>query len=321
MTEILSYNKVIQLFRDWAKAKSPMINYFGYGPVWDIATSHKMSFPFMWIDHQTSSRISVQNRSIQPIYSFVITFMDQINDQPNVKDANGNDSNNVEHIMSDMFQLGQDFINDLMVTYSELGIKIIGDVTYDKVYDEFTDKCCGWFFNIDLQIKHYNCTTTTTILPVSCKPVTVKNSDDTYFEIFESGTTNTIPDSNILVNDNLVGYIPGTTPLNILAVDQNDNPIILISGSVSGGVATIKIPTTLEILIPYKILDDAASIIIVTGSEGTINSIDSTGLSALTITVNSNPVTVPFTLVVGDVVDFTFTESTINENIKLNGYA
>lgn len=129
------------------------------------------------------------------------------------------------------------------------------------------------------------------------------------------------PSSPILVDGVYKSDLPSGDSLNVEVIDQNDASVTPLSSTVSGGVATVKIPTALEILIPYKILDGSASIVVVTGSEGTIDTIDSTGLFAFTIVVNSTPVTVPFTLAVGDVVDFTFTSSTINGNIKLNGYA
>lgn len=161
MNQIISINKLIEIFKAWSIYKSPMLNDFGYGPIYDYGTSRQMKYPCMWVDHQTDSTIKILNRSMQPNYSFVFMFLDQINIQTNYNMDNANESDNRNHIMSDMFQLAQDFVNDLIIDFTQIGITIVGDVTATKVEDDTQDKVCGWALTIDLQVKHLSCTPST----------------------------------------------------------------------------------------------------------------------------------------------------------------
>lgn len=157
MNTIISINKLIEIFKAWSEFKTPMLNDFGYGPIYDFGTSQQMQYPCMWVDHQTDSTIKILNKSMQPNYSFIVMFLDQINDQTNYNTENGNLSDNRGHIMSDMFQLAQDFISDIVTDFGQIGITIVGDVTATKVEDETQDKVCGWALTIDLQVKHLSC--------------------------------------------------------------------------------------------------------------------------------------------------------------------
>lgn len=158
MNTIISINKLISIFRSWSEYKTPFLNDFGYGNIYDFGTSRQLNYPVMWVDHQSDNKISISNRSIQPTYSFIIMFLDQINNQTNYNTDNGNSSDNREHIMSDMFQIAQDLVNDIVIDFTKIGVSIQGDVVLTKVEDDTTDKVCGWAMSIDLSIKHISCT-------------------------------------------------------------------------------------------------------------------------------------------------------------------
>ncbi len=51
-----------------------------------------------------------------------------------------------------------------------------------------------------------------------------------------------VPDSEISVAGVVVGSLPSGQPLNIITTDQYDVPIVPISATVSGGVATVVMP-------------------------------------------------------------------------------
>lgn len=154
--EILTINKIVYLFKQF-QLSNPMLNDFGYGPLWDFGVSRQMRYPAMWTDLQTDSSILISNRNIQPTIGFNIMFCDIVNIQQNYNNTNGYSSDNREHIMSDCYQTGQDFLNYLLNDLKPLGISVADSVTTTKVDDETADKICGWVFGIQLTLRHYNC--------------------------------------------------------------------------------------------------------------------------------------------------------------------
>lgn len=157
MSTIKSYNNIIDLFRDWAMNDEDFLKDFGYGPFSDFGTSRQMKYPAMWMDHQPVQTIQVINRVQTPLHGFTIVFVDQINQQDNVNEDNGYLSDNRQHIMSDMFQVAQDFIQFLISRSPANDMIIDGDVSLEPVEDETPDKVCGWKLDIILKTKHFNC--------------------------------------------------------------------------------------------------------------------------------------------------------------------
>lgn len=291
-TSIITINSLIDIFNNWADAKAPLINDFGFGPIWDFGTSRQMKYPCMWVDLETTSSVSVTNKSMVPQYSMIFMFLDKENIQDNVDNINGLRSNNVGHIMSDTFQLGQDFINDLVMTYNQQGIVIVNDVLASKVYDETTDKVYGWSFSITLRTPYINCAAN--ILP-TCKPVIIKNSNDAFNISVASGDTYILPDTPVIVKD------------------QNDN--ILTSGnlpSVTGGIIGI---TT-------DCLDATANLKDEDGND--ISSTDIPSGTSQNITAPNGTVVIKntdnTTLYIQEVLSAGSVDKTINDsNITLNG--
>lgn len=83
-------------------------------------------------------------------------------------------------------------------------------------------------------------------------------------------------------------------------------------------VATVT-PQTILIAVPYESGDTGATITVLTDSDGDIDTVNSTGLTNFSITVNGSPATVPFSLAVSDVVLFSFDAAGSDGVIQLSG--
>ena len=81
----------------------------------------------------------------------------------------------------------------------------------------------------------------------------------------------------------------------------------------------VVIPKLLTLAIIIRDDEDNFSFNIVANSDGTITSVDNGGLTNLAIEVNGNPVSVPFTLDVGDLVTATFDLTTSDTIVKFIG--
>ena len=84
-------------------------------------------------------------------------------------------------------------------------------------------------------------------------------------------------------------------------------------------IRKISCPKDLQLLIPYSTSDTQAEITIVTDSDGTITSADTTGLTSVTYEINSVISTLPLTLSVSDVLTINFDAASADGVIKLNG--
>lgn len=206
VTNTMTINKIVDIFKEWSEAKSPFINDFGFGPIWDFGTSRQMKYPCMWVDLETSSNINITNRKMIPEFNLIVMFLDKENIQDNVDNINGMRSNNVGHIMSDMFQVGQDFINDLILSYANSGFSLVNTVTANKVYDETTDKVYGWAFNFTMQTSVITCKDPSILPPSNCAPAIYKNSDNSYTELITSGSTFIAPDITVTLANEVLTF-------------------------------------------------------------------------------------------------------------------
>lgn len=214
VTNTMTINKIVDIFKDWSIAKAPFVNDFGFGPIWDFGTSRQMKYPCMWVDLETSSNINISNRSMVPEFNLIVMFLDKENIQDNVEDINGMRSNNVGHIMSDTFQLGQDFINDLIISYNGSGFSLINQVTANKIYDETTDKVYGWAFSFTMRTSVINCKDASIIPPSSCFPAKYQNSDESYEQLINSGSTFIAPDITVTLGDGVQTF-PSNTNIDL----------------------------------------------------------------------------------------------------------
>jgi hypothetical protein len=129
----------------------------------------------------------------------------------------------------------------------------------------------------------------------------------------------TIPTGvDLEVNDVPQGTFAAGSTIDVNLTD-GVNPVTPDSVTVVGNVVTATLPKPLELLVPYSTSDTTATFTVVTGSDGTITSADTTGLTSVTYEVNATPETIPFTLVVGDVVTIDFDAAAADGVIKLIG--
>ena len=155
-TRIVTLNEVLNLCENFVSSH-PMISDFGYGPTSEIGTSRQMKFPYIWATHQTDSYIRVANKTAIPELNLMFLFMDQINNQNNTDDNVGEGSDNGTDIMSDMFQLLQDFVIEIETNWGQYGIMITEDVRALATFDETTDKVNGWAGEFSLKLSYTNC--------------------------------------------------------------------------------------------------------------------------------------------------------------------
>jgi ribosomal protein S4E len=104
-----------------------------------------------------------------------------------------------------------------------------------------------------------------------------------------------------------------------LNLTDGTNPVTPDDVTVVGNVVTVDLPKPLELLVPYSTSDTTATFTVVTGSDGTITSAVTTGLTSVTYEVNATPETIPFILAVGDVVTIDFDAAGSDGLIKLIG--
>lgn len=154
-TTIITLNQILDLCRAFVTAH-PNLDDFGYGPTSDIGTSRTMRFPYMWASHQSDSYIRIANKTSIPELKIMFFFMDKVNDSKNIRNVNGEDSNNGQEIMSDCLQYVQDFTNEVLSNWGQYGVMISEDVRIFPGFDETTDKVNGWVAEFTFKIKYIN---------------------------------------------------------------------------------------------------------------------------------------------------------------------
>ncbi|MCP4761451.1 MAG: hypothetical protein GY870_06690 [archaeon] len=152
---IISLNQIIKLMRDFADANF-FLNDYGFGHTSDIGTSRQMTFPYMWVTPQPSTIENI-NKVTTPSYNFSIIFADQINDEKNVDNQNGELSNNGAEVLSDMFQVAQDFVTYINANWGRYGIILEDGITITPTMDASDDKVNGWVLDIVIRTKYVNC--------------------------------------------------------------------------------------------------------------------------------------------------------------------
>jgi hypothetical protein len=155
-TQIVTINQILGYFEDFVNTHEQLKS-FGYGPTSEVGVSKQMTFPYMWVSHQSDSYIRITNKTQIPELKFVLLFMDQVNIQSNYQNINGQDSNNGQEVISDTFQYLQDCITEMNTNWTSRGIMIAEDVRVYPAFDETPDKVNGWVGEVTLKLTHVNC--------------------------------------------------------------------------------------------------------------------------------------------------------------------
>lgn len=157
-TNIITLNQIITWFNDFSN-RHYFLKDFGFGETYDIGTSRQMKFPYMWVSMADNSIIGVgnNNKTAVPQFSFVVMFLDKINNQPNYDNENGFESDNSKEILSDCVQYLQDLVTEVQLYWGQYGILFSSDVNFYPIIDETPDKSTGVAANITFKLRQVNC--------------------------------------------------------------------------------------------------------------------------------------------------------------------
>lgn len=155
-THIITFNQLMRLFKQF-QTSHPQLNDFDYGQTYDIGTSRVMQFPYMWATSEIDSTIQVTNKIVQPFENLTILLCDKINEQRNILNSNGENSNNGQEVISDMKLIALDLVTEIVNNWGQYGVSIEGDVPTFVVSDETDDKVNGVGIRLTLKEKYLNC--------------------------------------------------------------------------------------------------------------------------------------------------------------------
>jgi hypothetical protein len=137
----------------------PRINAFGTGPLYGILEDIKY-YPYLWIQNDISHSVNFTeiNKYRAVEYNFVLRVGDKVNNQKNVYNAIGENSNNGLDVSSDTFTILLDMIN--AISEDSLGlftdISLIEDIDIDPFFHEDSGDVNGHSATIRLRAKITN---------------------------------------------------------------------------------------------------------------------------------------------------------------------
>lgn len=173
-------NQIVKQFQTIAE-NHKQINTFGFGDVWEIATSGTINYPMMWVSLENSS---INNKVETLKFNFI--FMDAVK----------NGEVNETEVLSDQREIAKDVIGQLQSNIYDW--EFVGDgVTLEDFTERFVDSVSGWTCSISLDLPYtFNrCAMpyTQTIVPsYVCPVVTIYNSDGTINTTVASGGSYTL---------------------------------------------------------------------------------------------------------------------------------
>ena len=157
VTNIITINQLIEMFADFADAHY-QLNDFGYGNTSEIGKSRQMEFPYLWVTHRTSSQLNVTNKTLIPQLTLSVILADKVINNENISGDNGSNSNNEQEVLSDTFQMLEDFVTYISTSLGVYGVQLTEDaIAVEPIYDETTDKVSGWIADIVINLRHSNC--------------------------------------------------------------------------------------------------------------------------------------------------------------------
>ena len=158
MSQITTLNQIVSWFQQYAE-QHPVLKDFGYGATDAIGTTRAVSYPYMWISSTNSNTINISNHVIQPEFEFLVMVVDAISDQTQPAVENGWAATNEQDVLSDTYQILQDFIAWLNSSWRATGITISTALTAQPVYDTTPDRVSGWAVTVSLKIPYSMCVT------------------------------------------------------------------------------------------------------------------------------------------------------------------
>lgn len=147
---------------------------------------------------------------------------------------------------------------------------------------------------------------------------TVANSDASYSVGVNAEGSLVLPDSQINVNSVSQGNVVSVKTVDV-NIQDSGGAVTPDSVSLVGNTLTIQVPKDLTLYAPYSSGDTTISFTIITGSDGTITSVNTTGLTSVTYDINGSPATIPFSLIVGDILTIDFDAAASDGVIILTG--
>jgi hypothetical protein len=155
---MITINTLLNKFKAIANA-DPRINAFGTGQRYDILTDIHY-YPYFWVVADIAHDILYTDvnkyRAIE--FNFVLRVADKNNNQINMYDAVGLNSNNGQDITSDTFTILSDIINciseDSLGLFTNIGL--IGDISAEPFYNEDSGDVNGFEAQITLRVRNEN---------------------------------------------------------------------------------------------------------------------------------------------------------------------
>jgi hypothetical protein len=155
----LNINTIIGKFNQLANTH-PLINSFGYGPIYDLDGYPDMEYAYLWVRNDNSHTLvySEDNKYQAVEFQFILRVGDKVNNQPNVFKANGENSNNGLTIIKDTFRILLDILNSIMMNTLGLfnDLELVNDVDIEPFFHEDTGDVNGHQATITLRIKNDN---------------------------------------------------------------------------------------------------------------------------------------------------------------------
>jgi hypothetical protein len=156
MATITTLNQIIAWFRQYAD-QHPLLRDFGYGATDMIGSTKAMQFPYLWVASTNNNPITISNHVVQPEFEFLVMVVDALSDQIQTDPDNGYVSTNEQDVLSDTYQIVQDFVAWLNTSWRPTGITIDANLNAQPVTDTTPDRVSGWAITITMKVPYRTC--------------------------------------------------------------------------------------------------------------------------------------------------------------------
>ena len=151
---MLSYNEIIDKFREFADNHYNLKGSFGTGEAWQIVEHNKLKnrrYPMMWVEDQpfpfSQSEVG---------YSFRVYFLAQVATLKN-QTADTLEQTNVVEVKSNMMQIAQDLMSFWVQDHNYDELDVDKNTSAVSFNEDFNDNLTGWYIDINLsQAFKYN---------------------------------------------------------------------------------------------------------------------------------------------------------------------